>query len=161
MKTGGKMIEFINKIHIKRPLEEVFEFVSDFENLSKWNYYVTDVNKLSDGPVGVGTKYLQTRKTDQQQFRVVEYELDQVVAIKTLPPERKLHIRFQFGSADGGVEITDTWQLESGIPGPLNWFAKKKVKAAVSENLKKLKRLLEIGEVTLQDGRTEKLSRVP
>jgi uncharacterized membrane protein len=154
------MIEFTNKIHVERPLKEVFEFISDFENLPKWNYYVTDVNKLVDEPVDVGTKYHQVRKTDKQQFQVVEYEQDQVVAIETLPPETKLHMRFQFDAVSGGVEIKDTWQLESNAPGPLNWLAKNKVKAAVSQNLEKLKHLLENGRVTLQDGRIETLEKV-
>ncbi|MFN2151082.1 MAG: SRPBCC family protein [Anaerolineales bacterium] len=154
------MIEFTNKIYVERPLKEVFEFISDFENLPKWNYYVTEANKLVDGPVDVGTQYHQVRKTDQQQFQVVEYEQNQVVAIETLPPERKLRMRFQFDPVNGGVEITDTWQLEADAPGPLNWLAKKKVKAAVSQNLAKLKRLLEHGRVTLQDGRVEMLERV-
>jgi hypothetical protein len=83
------------------------------------------------------------------------------VAIETLSPEKKLHMRFQFDAVDGGVGITDTWQLEANTPGPLNWLAKKKVKAAVSENLTKLKHLLENGQVVLQDGRTEMLERVP
>jgi uncharacterized membrane protein len=154
------MIEFTNKIQIERPLEEVFEFISDFENLSKWNYYVTSVKKLGDEPVGIGTKYHQVRKTDQQQIEVVEYERNQVVAIETLPPEKNLHMRFQFDAVDGGVDITDTWQLEANTTGPLNWLAEKKVKAAVSQNLEKLKRLLENGRVTLQDGRTEILERI-
>ena len=154
------MIEFTNKIYVERPLIEVFEFISDFENLPKWNYYVLDVNKLVDGPVGVGTKYQQVRKTDQQQFQVVEYEQNQVVAIETLPPEKKLHMHFQFDSVNGGVEITDTWQLEADTPGPLNWLAKMKVKSAVSQNLEKLKHLLEKGRVTLQDGRIETLEKV-
>jgi uncharacterized membrane protein len=154
------MIDFTNKIHIERPLDEAFEFISDFENLSKWNYYVTDVKKLGDEPVGIGTKYHQIRKTDQQQFQVTEYERNQVVAIETLPPEKKLHMRFQFDKVDGGVEITDTWQLEANAPGPLHWLAEKKVKSAVTQNLKKLKSLLENGRVTLQDGRTENLERI-
>jgi len=154
------MIDFTNKIHIERPLDEAFEFISNFENLPKWNYYVTDVKKLGDEPVGIGTKYHQIRKTDQQQFQVTEYERNQVVAIETLPPEKKLHMRFQFDTVDGGVEITDTWQLEANAPGPLNWLAEKKVKSAVTQNLKKLKYLLENGHVTLQDGRIENLERI-
>lgn len=34
------MLEFENAIHIERPVEEVFEFLADFENLPKWNYVV-------------------------------------------------------------------------------------------------------------------------
>jgi uncharacterized membrane protein len=147
------MIEFENSIVIDRPLEEVFAFVSNFENMSKWNYYVMDVNKQTDGPVDVGTTYHQTRKTDQQQFQVVEFEPNEAVTIKTLAPERKLNMRFRFKPTDKGTQIIDEWQLETSVPGPFNWLAARKVKSAVAENLEKLKILLETRQVTLQDGR--------
>jgi uncharacterized membrane protein len=147
------MIEFNNSITIKRSLSEVFDFVSDFENLPKWNYYVLKVSKLSDGPVGEGTTYHQIRKTDQQDFQVIKFVPNRLVTIETLPPERSLKMRFEFEPTDGGTQIKDTWQLETGVPKPFNWFAARKVKSAVSENLHKLKKLLETGHVILQDGR--------
>lgn len=148
------MIEFMNRIVIERPLKEVFAFMSDFEKLPKWNYYVLEVKKVSDGPVGVGTLYQQTRKTDQQQFWVVEYEPNEVVAIETLPPERKLQMRFQFKAVEGGkTQIDDKWHLETNKPRLLEWIATNKVKTAVLENLEKLKTLIETGQVILQDGR--------
>jgi len=147
------MIDFKNTIVIERPLKEVFAFISDFENMPKWNYYVLDVNKRTNGPVDVGTTYHQTRKTDQQQFRVVEFKSNEVVSIETLPPEKYLNMRFQFEPIENGTQLVDEWQLDTGAPGPLKWLAAKKVKAAVSENLEKLKTLLENGQVTLQDGR--------
>lgn len=148
------MIEFVNRIVIERPLKEVFALVSDFEKLPKWNYYVLEVKKVSDGPVGVGTIYQQIRKTDQQQFWVVEYEPNEVVTIETLPPERKLQMRFQFKAIEGGkTQIDDGWHLETNKPRLLEWIATNKVKMAASENLEKLKILIETGQVVLQDGR--------
>jgi uncharacterized membrane protein len=37
------VLEFENTIHIDRPVNEVFELLSDFENIPKWNYYVLEV----------------------------------------------------------------------------------------------------------------------
>ena len=34
------MIELKNEIVIERPREEVFDFVSTFENVPKWNHYI-------------------------------------------------------------------------------------------------------------------------
>jgi uncharacterized membrane protein len=147
------MIEFTHTIVIERPLREVFSFISDFENMSKWNYYVLDVKKQSDGSVGMGTTYHQIRKTDQQRFQVVEYKPNQAVAIETLPPEKKLNMRFRFKSIENGTQIVDEWQLDTNTPGPLEWLAARRVKSAVFENLQKLKTLLETGHVELQDGR--------
>lgn len=150
------MIEFRNTIVIKRPLEEVFSFISNFENMPKWNYFVINVinvDKLTKESVGVGTTYHQTRKTDQQKFRVVEFQPNEAVAIETLPPEKELKMRFKFKPLEDGTQLIDEWKLETNTPGPFKWIAEKKVKSAVSENLKKLKALLETGHVILQDGR--------
>ena len=79
------MLEFENTVYIDRPVDEVFAFLSDFENIPKWNYYVLDVKQLSESPIGVGTTYHQVRKTDEQDFRIIEFEPDHMVAVKTLP----------------------------------------------------------------------------
>jgi uncharacterized membrane protein len=55
------VLEFENIIHIDRPVEEVFAFLSDFESIPKWNYYVLEVRQLSEIPIGVGTTYHQIR----------------------------------------------------------------------------------------------------
>jgi hypothetical protein len=49
--------------------------------------------------------------------------------------------------------IRDQWKLDTGRPAPLERLAQGRVKAAVSENLRKLKELLQEGQVVLQDGR--------
>jgi pimeloyl-ACP methyl ester carboxylesterase len=42
---------------IRRPAEEVFDYASDPANELEWNIRVTDVQKLTSGPVGVGARY--------------------------------------------------------------------------------------------------------
>jgi uncharacterized membrane protein len=141
------MIEFNNSIIIKRSLSEVFDFVSNFENMPKWNYYILEVSKLSNGPVGKGTTFHQIRKRDQQDFQVIKFVPNRLITIETLPPERSLKMRFEFEPTDGGTQIKDIWQMETDVPGPFNWLAARKVKSAVAENLRKLKDLLETGHV--------------
>jgi len=63
------MIEVTNEVEIRLTPEVVFEFIANFENAPKWNYFVTDVKKRSSGPIGVGTVFDQTRKTDRQSYR--------------------------------------------------------------------------------------------
>jgi hypothetical protein len=60
------VLEFENTIPIDRPIDEVFAFLSDFENIPKWNYYVLEVRQLSESPIGIGTTYHQERKTRAQ-----------------------------------------------------------------------------------------------
>jgi uncharacterized membrane protein len=148
------MPEFENTIRIERPVEEVFAFLSDFENIPKWNYYVLEVRQLSENPIGVGTTYHQIRKTDEQDFRIIEFEPNHTVAVKTLPQSSPdLEMRFTLYEEGGTTRIRDEWKLETGTPAILERLLRRRVKSAVAENLAKLKELLEEGRVVLQDGR--------
>jgi dehydrogenase/reductase SDR family protein 12 len=45
---------------IPRPLEETFAFVSDFRNAAKWDPRTYSAEKTTDGPIGVGTRFMLT-----------------------------------------------------------------------------------------------------
>jgi uncharacterized membrane protein len=148
------VLEFENTIPIDRPQDEVFAFLSDFENIPKWNYYVLEVGQLSESPIGIGTTYHQVRKTDQQDFRIIEFEPNHTVAVKTLPQSSpSFERRFTLYEEGDTTRIRDQWKLDTGRPTLLERLARGRVKSAVAENLAKLKELLEEGRVVLQDGR--------
>jgi uncharacterized protein YndB with AHSA1/START domain len=44
-------------IVIERPIEDVFDFVADERNEPRYNPQMTRAEKLTDGPIGVGTKF--------------------------------------------------------------------------------------------------------
>jgi uncharacterized membrane protein len=148
------VIEFETSIRIERPLPDVFAFVADLENVPKWNYFVVDVSKTSDGPLGVGTTYHQRRKTDSQELRVVAFDPDRSVTIETIPPSKPEFRRTMVFSEESGVTLlVDRWKLDTGHPGLLQKLARGRIRSAVRGNLLKLKELLETGRTTLQDGR--------
>ena len=148
------MLEFENTIAIERPIDELFAFLSDFENIPKWNYYVLEVRQLSENPIGIGTTYHQVRKSDQQDFRIVEFEANNTVVVKTLPQSSpSFERRFILYEEGETTRIRDQWKLDTGRPALLERLARGRVKSAVSENLTKLKELLQEGRVVLQDGR--------
>ena len=148
------MLEFENTIRIERAVDEIFAFLSDFENIPKWNYYVLEVRQLSERPIGVGTTYHQVRKADQQDFRIIEFEPDHTVTVKTLPQSSPSFARrFTLYEEGDTTRVRDEWKLDTGRPAVLERLARGRVKSAVAENLAKLKELLEEGRVILQDGR--------
>ena len=148
------MIEFTNTVEIRRIHEEVFGFIADFENMPKWNYFVTDVTKRSGGPIGVGTVFDQTRKTDGQSYQITELIPGQRVEVTTTPGSTlAFMMRFDFEPTPDGTRITDHWDLQSGHNPLVELLGERRIKAAVAENLGKLKQLLETGATTLQDGR--------
>jgi carbon monoxide dehydrogenase subunit G len=46
-----------NRVDIDRPQEEVFDYLVDLKNELEWNPGVESMEKISDGAVGLGTKY--------------------------------------------------------------------------------------------------------
>ena len=138
---------FENTVVIERPIEEVFGFLSDFENIPKWNYAIVETHKVSQGPVGVGTIYQQVRSVpsrSEERFEVTAYN-----------PPRQLEIRGQLGpfrsrlsyaldAVPEGTRVTNSVELE--LRGPsrlLGRVAVPRVRDAVAANLRKLKELLE------------------
>ena len=70
------MATFENTVMIRKPIEEVFGFLADFENLPRWNYAIVETHKVSQGPVGVGTVYQQVRSgpsRSEEGFEVTAY----------------------------------------------------------------------------------------
>jgi hypothetical protein len=103
---------------------------------------------------GIGTIYHQVCKTDEQDFRIIEFEPNRTVGVKTLPQSSpSFERRFILYEEGDTTLIRDQWKLDTGRPALLERLARGRVKSAVAENLTKLKELLEEGRVVLQDGR--------
>ncbi len=144
-------MKIFNEIVVKRPIEEVFGFLSNFENMPKWNYYVLEVNKTTDGSIAKGSTFHQVRKNDAQDLKVIEFEFPNIVTVETLIPKRHLTMRFKLSRAGSFTRIEDVWQLQASWIAEI--FVKSRIQSARNNNLKKLKTLMEKGNVTLQDGR--------
>jgi uncharacterized membrane protein len=148
------MIHFENELMIERPVEQVFNFVADLENLPKWNYFVEDVSRTSNNGSSRGSTFHQIRKEDEQDLKILEYIQNQLLVVETIPPSQpELHREIIFEDKAPSTVITDRWELKLGVPKILEPLAVLRVQAAVRANLQKLKTLLETGQVTLQDGR--------
>ena len=46
-----------NEVDIRRPAEDVFDYASDHMREPEWNPAIRSIRKLTDGPVGRGTRY--------------------------------------------------------------------------------------------------------
>jgi hypothetical protein len=77
-------MEFSNTITIERSPHDVFVFVSDMENVPKWNYAIVETRRISDGPVRVGTTYRQVRSLpsrSEETLQVIELDPDRRFAV--------------------------------------------------------------------------------
>src|SRR6185436_110761 len=54
-----------NRVQIDRVVEEVFDYLVDLRNELEWNPDTQSMEKLTDGPIGVGTIFLAKWKQSQ------------------------------------------------------------------------------------------------
>jgi len=104
-------MEFKNTVTIRRPVEDVFSFLADFENVPKWNHAIESTTKTSSRPVGVGSTYWQIRsepRRSEEGFEVIVYE-----------PARRLAIDGEIGPFHARAEYCSSRSRERrGSPTP-------------------------------------------
>jgi uncharacterized membrane protein len=96
-------------IVINRPLDEVFAYLAGEDNNVNWRSGMVDVQKTSQGPVGVGTTYrivnhVMGRRMESD-AEVTEYELNRKYATRNKSGPRIETRRF-FETFDGGTRVT-------------------------------------------------------
>ena len=133
---------------IDRPVEEVWRFVTDVSNFSRWDKGVIEAKQTSVGPLGVGsTMEARTQQFGAPKLRVVEYE-----------PNRKFAYEFSTGPSRGTITTFDMETVEGKsrlalslglklvgfyrLVGPM---VASRMRRRLGENLGNLKRTLESG----------------
>ena len=135
---------------IDRPLEDVFAYVSDVERVPDWAAPALEREKVSAGPVGVGTRY---RAVDHLPGRRVEF----TEVITHWEPRERVGLRMQapfnadvglrFRPTDeGGTHIHLSLDMKpSGLMGLLTPLLRVPVRRMFKKDLESLKRILESG----------------
>lgn len=120
-----------------------------------WNYAISEIRKIADGPVGVGSRYRQTRTLptrSEEMFEVTKFEPDRRLSIRGALGPFHGEVTYLLAPAGNGTALTNTMNLRPS--GPL-WFvaplAASRVKSAVAANLDTLKQILETAGDRLDD----------
>jgi uncharacterized protein YndB with AHSA1/START domain len=157
---GAPTVSFRNSVRVDRPVEEVFSLVSDFGKIPLWNPNVRSVDKLTQGPIAVGSRYRQRRASDEQRFEITRLNPPRLVAIRTLPGSRpSFNMTFSFESDCKGTVVTvvhGRWAFKDKRLRKLARLLQPKAERASAEALLGMKQLLETGSTTPQDGREVK-----
>jgi uncharacterized protein YndB with AHSA1/START domain len=107
-------MKFTTSIEIARPVEEVFEYVSDATNGSAWDSAVMKVTKLSEGSERKGSTYRMVRKLPggeaENVLEVVEFVPNHEFTIKTISGPTPLQYRYLFDTTTDGTRVTQECQ---------------------------------------------------
>jgi hypothetical protein len=141
-------MEFENIVTIRRPAQDVFAFLADFENVPRWNHAIESTTKTSPGPVGVGSTYRQIRsepKRSEEGFEVTVFEPTRRLTVHGEIGPFHARVEYVLEPMEGATRITNGVELEpaSAVSKFIAPLASSRVKAAVAENLETLKEILE------------------
>ncbi len=142
-------MRFTNSLTIQRSLQDVFNYLAAFENVPQWNYAIAETRKASNGPVGVGTIYRQTRSLpsrSEETFQVTEFDPNRRLAIRGDLGPLKGTLTYELEPVREGTRLTNTAELEGrGLLKVAAPITTGNVRRAVATNLEKLKEILEQG----------------
>jgi uncharacterized protein YndB with AHSA1/START domain len=142
------VIAFETDVRIDRPIEEVFDYVSDPLTFPRWNSAVRAVHKTSSGENGVAATYSMDRDLPGgravNELEVVASERPHEFAIRATAGPTPFLYRYRFSTENGQTVLTLDAQVElAGAVALLPALARHAVKRGVDENLLTLKDTLE------------------
>ncbi len=140
-------MHFETTLTIRRSPHEVFEYLAAFENAPRWNYAIVETHKTSEGPVGVGATYRQTRSLPspaEETFTVTDFDPNHRLAIHGDLGPFKGTLTYELNGVPSGTQLTNRADLEgkglAKIAAPL---LSGRVREAVAANLQELREILE------------------
>jgi uncharacterized protein YndB with AHSA1/START domain len=144
------MITFETDVHIERPLDEVFAYVSEPLNFPRWNSAVELVRETSAREGGVGSTYVMERELPTgravNRLDVVASEAPHEFAIRASAGPTPFLYRYRFSSQDSETVVNLDAEVElPGAAALLPQLARRAIKSGVDDNLATLKRVLELG----------------
>jgi carbon monoxide dehydrogenase subunit G len=143
------MADFRASEMIHRPIEEVFSYLSNLENAPNLLPFVVDMEKLSNGPVGNGSRFLETRlvrrRRIQAEVQITEFQCPSAFTSKSISNGVEILYHYTFSEIEEGTQVE--MEAEVKTAGLLSFLTKKQlVKIIKNEDggqLQKLKEVLE------------------
>ena len=106
-----RALSYSTETLIRRSPEDVFDYCSDLRSELRWNPQVKYIEKLTDGPVGVGTRYrAQWSRSGPTTVEVVAF--DRPRSWETATRARGMGIRFRGTVTDAAPGASYTAYLE-------------------------------------------------
>jgi len=135
---------------IDRPVKDVFAFVSNLNNMSKWNSAVVSLQQLTPGAVGVGTKFksvgeMMGRRIEGE-VQVTSYEPDTKTDFQMNAGPMQINVTISFKPVGTGTKVGLNAQGNpAGVFKLAEGIMQGRIKSLMEENLARLKSVLEKG----------------
>lgn len=144
------MIKMEQSITINRTQEEVFVFIANPENETKWQGDLVESKLTSDGAVGVGSKGRDVRqfmgKPAVTTWEITEYQPHNKMAFRVITGPIPFQGAYLFESVPGGTKFTfSAWAETKGISKLFDPIVNRMGRKQYERDLATLKTVLETG----------------
>jgi uncharacterized protein YndB with AHSA1/START domain len=110
------MVDRSDTITINRSVEDVFAYVTDTTNDPAWHTDILEAKKMSEGPIGVGTKWQLRFKpfmgVSESISEVVAFEPNRKEVLQGMAGPMATTLTYLFEPADGGTRHTRRVQIK-------------------------------------------------
>lgn len=133
---------------VDKPIKDVFSFVGNPNNMSKWNTAVVSLEQITPGDVGVGTKFKSTGemmgRRIEGEMQVTAYEPDTKCGFQVNAGPMQVKITITLKTVGTGTKISLNAQGNpAGFFKLAEGVMQGRVKSMMEENLARLKSQLE------------------
>jgi uncharacterized protein YndB with AHSA1/START domain len=109
------MAHIEGEIVIKRPVDEVFDFVADERNEPRYNPRMVRAEKVSDGPIGVGTQFhaetATRRGSAEMAIEITRHERPSRLESSTRLSNMDIAGALTFDPVPGGTRMQWVWDV--------------------------------------------------
>lgn len=142
------MFKYEKSVHINRPQQEVFDFVTNLSNDPKWQSNIQSVERVSDGPIGVGSTWRYITKflgrQNETEIQMTSYDPPYQSSVKAVSGPIPFENTHKFQAQDGGTLLTFTGQAEiGGFFKIAEGLAGKQIEKQIEADAAALKKVLE------------------
>jgi hypothetical protein len=110
------MVRVEGDITIERPVDEVFDFVADESNEPKYNPRMTRADRITSGPIGVGTRFNSVvtgvGPAAEMTIEFTEFDRPRRIAEEVHLANMDIHGLLLFEAVPGGTLMKWVWDLE-------------------------------------------------
>ncbi len=144
------MINLDLGVLIDKPVKEVFAFVTNPNNMSKWNTAVISLEQITPGAVGMGTKFKNVGemlgRRIEGEMQVITFEPDSKYGFQMNAGPMQVNVNLSFKTVGTGTKLNLNAQGNpAGVFKLAEGVMQGRVKAMMEENLSRLKSVLEKG----------------
>jgi len=115
------MARIRGEILINRPVEMVFDYVADQRNEPIYNPKMLRSEKITDGPIGVGTRFRATARSGwravEMLIEITEYDRPRRLGSRTTMASVDVNGGSTFEPVDGATRMSWSWEVSP--KGPL------------------------------------------